>query len=179
VVVRIYDVGASDVATRRSAIDVAAEIFARAGLAIEWHDCTDGVDRACQRAGVSRDLIVRLMPSSTGLRGRRSAEVHANVQDADFPLGFAVVDPSTHTGAMATIFNDQVVSVARRSSIDISALLGRAVAHELGHLLLRARGHSRTGLMRAVWTDEELAADRPADWVFSDPPSSRDRYTSR
>jgi predicted Zn-dependent protease len=68
---------------------------------------------------------------------------------------------------MATVFHDQVEAVARRTGVARSELLGRALAHEIGHLLLGVRGHSRTGLMRAVWTDDELTRDRPEDWMFT------------
>ena len=87
--------------------------------------------------------------------------------DAEPPLGFAVVDPDTQAGKMATVFHDQVDAVARRTGVARSELLGRALAHEVGHLLLGVRGHSRTGIMRAVWTDDELTRDRPDDWVFA------------
>lgn len=67
---------------------------------------------------------------------------------------------------MATLFHDQIDAVARRTVVARSALLGRALAHEVGHLL-GIRGHSLSGLMRAVWTDDELTRDRPDDWLFA------------
>ena len=36
-------------------------------------------------------------------------------------------------------------------------MIGRVVAHEIGHWLLRARDHSTTGLMRAHHTTDALA----------------------
>jgi hypothetical protein len=74
---------------------------------------------------------------------------------------------------MATIFHEQVRTVARRSGVDDATLLGRAVAHEVGHLLLRAREHSATGIMRGAWSIEELTTERPDDWQFA--PTDRDR----
>ena len=166
VVIRIYDTGVSTADVRDAAIRTAAGILQDAGVEIEWHDCTDGVAPACRNPQPARNLIVRIMPAEI-MRARSAAEVRANLEDSDFPLGFAVVDPVKHTGAMATIFHDQVLSVARRSGLDGSELLGRTLAHEIGHLLLRVRGHSRRGLMRAVWTDAELTMNRPEDWVFT------------
>jgi len=58
----------------------------------------------------------------------------------------------------ATLGGHAVKAAVERAGIDPGALLGRALAHEVGHLLLRSPGHSPGGLMRAVWTDEELAA---------------------
>jgi hypothetical protein len=37
-------------------------------------------------------------------------------------------------------------------------LIGRALAHEIGHVLLRSRDHSRDGLMRATHRSSDLIA---------------------
>jgi hypothetical protein len=39
----------------------------------------------------------------------------------------------------------------------LSRMIGRVLAHEIGHWLLRTRGHSATGLMRAIQDVGELA----------------------
>ena len=58
-------------------------------------------------------------------------------------------------------------------------ILGHAVAHEIGHLLLRTMTHSTTGLMCALWDREDLKrarGSRPAELdrviVAVDPPAS-------
>ena len=181
-VVRIYDTSTRDDAIRVAAIRAAAAILDEAGLALDLRDCTIPVASGCRQSDPRRDLIVRIMPTfvppsramgaSPRLRSGE-AEAHANLEDSDFPLGFAVLDPITRIGAMATVFDDQVRSVARRTGVDRSELLGRTLAHEIGHLMLRVPGHSSAGLMRAVWTDAELAMNRRDDWLFT--PSDRDR----
>jgi hypothetical protein len=40
----------------------------------------------------------------------------------------------------------------------IARALGRALAHELGHYLLRSKAHTSRGLMRRVWTSDESFA---------------------
>ena len=40
-----------------------------------------------------------------------------------------------------------------------AVLLGRAVAHELGHYLLRSSAHARTGLMRAAFSPRDASND--------------------
>src|SRR5262249_33280866 len=48
-----------------------------------------------------------------------------------------------------------------RTEILIGRALGRALAHELGHYLLRSKAHTPRGLMRARWpVGELLSADR-------------------
>ncbi len=47
------------------------------------------------------------------------------------------------------------------SSGTLSRATGRVVAHELGHVLLRAPGHDRTGLMREAFSRDDLHDARP------------------
>jgi hypothetical protein len=169
-VVRVYETGLGDPSMRTAAVQTAAAIVEMAGITVEWYDCTEhGRRPMCQDARRRGNFIVRLMPTmSSGTALRRPAIEALDTQgDTESPLGFAVVDSDTHAGKMATVFHDQVEAVARRTGVARSELLGRALAHEVGHLLLGVRGHSRTGLMRAVWTDEELTRDRPDDWMFA------------
>jgi len=51
--------------------------------------------------------------------------------------------------------------------MDEGELLGRAMAHEVGHLLLGTREHAAAGLMRGKWTSRELKTNRGADWQLS------------
>jgi hypothetical protein len=55
-------------------------------------------------------------------------------------------------------------------------LLGRAIAHEIGHLLLGTASHACAGLMRARWLTGELQRDWPLDWVLSVPEGARMRW---
>jgi hypothetical protein len=170
VVVRVYETGTGDLALRTAAIQTAASIVDLTGILVEWYDCSDeGRRPVCQDARRSGNFIARIMPTLTpGVPLRRpSVEALGTQGDAEPPLGFAVVDPETQAGKMATVFHDQVDAVSRRTGVARSELLGRALAHEVGHLLLGVLGHSRTGIMRAVWTDDELTRARPEDWLFA------------
>jgi hypothetical protein len=168
-VVRVYDTGLRDPSIRTAAIERASTIVETAGISVEWYDCTENGRRAvCQDARRSGNFIARLLPTIARGRALQPAIEALDTQgDTEPPLGFAVIDPDTHGARMATVFHDQVEAIARRTGVARSELLGRALAHEVGHLLLGVRGHSRTGLMRAVWTDEELTRDRRDDWVFA------------
>jgi hypothetical protein len=79
-------------------------------------------------------------------------------------LGGAAGTPEER-GRMAYVFYDRVERVARTHlhtrrrtgtyDFDDVIVLGHAMAHEIGHLLL-PYGHSATGLMRAKWDDADL-----------------------
>jgi hypothetical protein len=160
-VIRIYDTGAATIAQRAAAIRTAAAIVHDAGFVVDWRDCSDRVSASgCEQPRRDGDLIVRIMPTSL-------ATSRGSAVDADFRLGVAVLDPGTRAGEMATVFHDRVEAVAHRTGVNCGELLGRALAHEVGHLLLREMGHRPSGIMRAVWTDAELMSNRREDWVFA------------
>jgi hypothetical protein len=168
VVIRVYDMATSDAAARAAALRAAAQAMAGAGVAVDWRDCSrGGAAHPCRMVRGARDLVVRIMP------------VSAAGADAGAELGFAPIDPSGRATVIATVYYDVVQRVANRAGLDAQALLGRAIAHEVGHLLLRAPGHARSGLMRPLWTDAELAQNRPGDWAFSDEESRQLRAATQ
>jgi len=62
--------------------------------------------------------------------------------------------------ALAMIFFNLVKEHATALGPSVAQLLGHAMAHEIRHMLLRTKGHSSEGIMRAKWTpgDLQLAA---------------------
>lgn len=167
--VRLYDTGATTPAMRAVAIRTASAILAETGVVIAWQDCTREGSRAeCQKSRDADNVIVRIMPAFIGDAARGSALAsRSHTDNVDVQLGLAIIDPETQAGEMATLFLEPVLTVAERAGVNPSELLGRALAHEIGHLLLGVTGHSASGLMRAVWTDAELMQHRPADWLFA------------
>ena len=74
---------------------------------------------------------------------------------------------TTRSGALATIYIDRVTWLADSAGVDARLVLGRAIAHELGHLLLGTNAHSDAGLMRAVWSCDALQRNTTVDWLFA------------
>ena len=157
VVIRIYDMATSDAAGRAAAMRTASDAIASAGIKVTWRDCSrGGADHPCRTVRDAGDLVVRIMPVAASAASGEDVE-----------LGFAPIDPAGRATVIATVYYDVVQRVARRTGVGAGDLLGRAIAHEVGHLLLRAPGHGTSGLMRPLWTDTELAQNRPGDWTFS------------
>lgn len=173
ILIRMYDTAATGALVREGAMRTTSDIVRDAGVAVQWMDCSrGGADYPCRTLREARELVIRIMPTAGESSGARdSLSIRGTVGDRDLRLGFAAVDPGIQVGVLATIYYDRVQTVAGRGGLETGELLGRAMAHEVGHLLLRAAGHSPSGLMRAVWADEELIENRREDWVFS----SRDR----
>ncbi len=78
-----------------------------------------------------------------------------------------MLDREERSGVLMTIDLLPIRTIAGQASTDFPTLLGRAIAHEIGHLLLGTSQHPREGLMRARWLQDELRGLRPAHWKFS------------
>jgi hypothetical protein len=85
----------------------------------------------------------------------------------DDTLGYSYVDKVAHTGVLSTVLVDRVGRLASSTASDPATLLGRAMAHEVGHLLLGTAVHSADGLMRAHWSADEVRLNTWRDWSFS------------
>jgi hypothetical protein len=66
--------------------------------------------------------------------------------------------PGTRTerGRIAYVFYDRLRMIALTSHQVGGDTLGVVIAHEIGHLLLPYGSHSETGLMRGLWSAEEI-----------------------
>jgi hypothetical protein len=83
------------------------------------------------------------------------------------PLGDALVDTRSGAAVLATVYEDRVARLAAETGADPAVLLGRAIAHELGHLLLASNRHARNGLMRPRWSVDEIRRNQGRDWAFA------------
>jgi hypothetical protein len=75
-------------------------------------------------------------------------------------LGFSL--PAAHYGVHVTIYYDRTERVSLRVPATVHKILGNALAHEIGHVLLGSEEHAESGIMKAVWTrpDYELLGVR-------------------
>jgi hypothetical protein len=157
VTVRLYDAGELSERARASSQAEAAGILARARVPTVWVDCGSpaakpAVAAPCSSPPGPEDLIVRLLHAAGSASG---------------PLGYSLVDVEQRRGWLATVFVNRVDALAVAAGADRSRLLGRAMAHEVVHLLLGTTRHSLSGLMRARWRPADLARELPWDWWLS------------
>jgi hypothetical protein len=164
--VRVYDTAELSSRTRRSALAVAGGALAAASADVSWQHCapTDGA-HLCATPVRPGELILRIVRSPKGRPGQSGA---ASLRAAALlSLGDAFVDHGSASGVLATVYFEKVSLLASAAGADEATLLGYAIAHEIGHLLLASGGHSPDGLMRAIWSVEELRRGRRADWRFT------------
>ena len=158
--IRTYDITGLTAADRQNTLAVASNILRAAGLEVDWMECEGVFVRSagdpCLAPLGPTDLAVRFvrLPPPPG-------------RDGTLPLGYSLVDTRTRSGSLATMYVDRVAGLAVTCGIDLGRLLGRAVAHEIGHLLLGTRDHANTGLMRALWSREAIRGSADGKWLFS------------
>jgi hypothetical protein len=66
-------------------------------------------------------------------------------------LGFTESD-DTQDIASGGLYYPTALEMARKWRIGVGEILGAAIAHEVGHLLLGADAHSAYGVMQAAWS---------------------------
>jgi hypothetical protein len=134
-------------------------ILLSASIQTEWHACADsdglsiGGDSVCSEPLPGSKLLVRIVAATPAVPWQS--------------LGSALVDPRHGGGVLTTVYADRVHSLAERSLADPGLLLGRTIAHEIGHLLKRTPAHESAGLMRAHWSALEVRRNLPVDWRWS------------
>lgn len=153
VTVRVYETAGLSPAVERRALEETGRVLRAASVAVRWRLCT-GADRAaCDVPLEGTELSLRIVRHGTDRR------------DATMTLGSAFVAPGR--GVLATVYASEVERLAMAARSDAATLLGRATAHEIGHLLMRTAGHARRGVMRETWTEREVRRNRPLDWMFT------------
>jgi hypothetical protein len=127
-----------------------ARIFREAGMEVAWADgalddhesltkdfsANNFSASGCTAPSHARELRVQLIaqaPSGSALN----------------TLGFAL--PCAAFGLDSMVYIDRCESVTYHTPVTFSKVLAYAMAHELGHVLLRSSQHTQAGLMRALW----------------------------
>ena len=167
VTVRVYDATGAGAGARRASLDIASSIVSAASVELIWRHCIEPTPkgRPAPADPVNTSHCERpLAPGELALRLVRTGAV--NEQSRELPLGDALINTRAGGGVLATIYLDRVEWMAQQTGIDPRALLGRAIAHELGHLLMATSAHAANGLMRPIWLQSEIRRRHNTDWTF-------------
>ena len=135
----VYNYSPAPAVEIRRAEQEAAAVFQRAGIEVSWVNCPID-DRVCGTESKPAEVILRIL-------GRRPGGA------LNRPLGYAI------PGGYANVYALDAYSSAESAGVDGSVVLGIAIGHELGHLLLGGlEAHSRTGIMQAKWAKKDVRA---------------------
>jgi hypothetical protein len=167
ITIRIHDYAHANPSVLSRGERAVDDILQQAGVAAVWIDCSvdlpNAGDARCSRPVSPVDFVLNLLPRSKSDRLRRPAGV----------LGFAAEASGRGFGFITSIFYDVVKDCATQRQEDFGELLGDAIAHELGHLLLGTNSHSSRGLMCAFWSGNQLRIAAQRGLAFSDTETQR------
>ena len=128
----------------------AATFFAGARVRIEWLEYAHQVPPVPSPSkDPTADLYVRILDASKTRAERQTFGVDV--------MGESIIPSGTKgplPGRIANVFYDRVKGLSADWGQLSSEVLGEAIAHELGHLLLGPQ-HSPTGIMKAHWTFQD------------------------
>jgi hypothetical protein len=148
ITVRVYDGVHLSPNELNRAEGEAEKVFLYAGIQLVWTTGPLSADVNDDTPNASWDpasLQLRIWPRAMAGKRPRSSET----------LGFCL---SLENGE-AVVLADTIRKRAVFGTTSFADLFGLAIAHELGHLLLRSASHSVAGIMRARWTERGLRDD--------------------
>ena len=135
----------------------ASRVFQQAGLEIRWLNCPlpaagPVAPTQCEAANFPLHLQLRIAKHSLNLN--------------EFTMGVSYLS-ADGIGCYADLFYDRAQHLHEISGASLASILGHAIAHELGHLLLGTNSHSPAGIMRARWQPTDLASASKGALLFS------------
>ena len=163
-IVRLYSHVELDAASIEKSIQAAADALRRSGVETAWERCATPVspvsDPSCELR--ADKLVIQLR-----LHDRAGAK---KLRPGFDQFGYAVV-PQQGLGVVAGIYVDRVKRLVAEQGLNLSPVLGRLMAHEIGHLLLGPQSHSRSGIMTRRWKERELRLAVTGALHFTQPQS--------
>ena len=141
--IRVYDYVSLTSKTLNEAETEASRVLQQAGIETDW--------RLAALSAAEADGLAAappMQPTTVVLRilDRQRSEKLIVRKEA---LGYGVPCPVDEPGCMTSILYTRVEALAKQGDASLAQILGHAIAHELGHLLLGSNAHSISGIMQA------------------------------
>lgn len=162
ITVRVYDYAQVSPRTLGHAEEEASRTLRAAGVEMAWVDCPTSVEvaanyPACEPPLGAMAVDLRILPPS----------MVARLQSGHEQLGFALPSTKAGSASAAWIFHHRVEQLADSKDADQAQILGHAMGHEIGHVLLGPNRHSNRGIMRANWDRNVLQEAARGQLLFS------------
>ena len=135
----------------------AGTILGKAGVDVKWIDCRRPANASvCAMVAESDRLFLTIVTEDK--RQMFGEDV----------LGRSVPGDPSSRGVYARVFYGHIQTKAEQEGVNPAQLLGLAVAHEFGHLLLGPKAHSAEGIMRANWSHHDMDSGAKGQLRFTD-----------
>lgn len=149
--IRIYDYAHVDSRQLQQAEQRVSAIYEQIGVRVDWRAAVKPWEIESGRGQWPHDAaadvtLVVLAPAMVQRLG-----VQNDV------AGYAPITRE-RGGRVAYVFGERTRAIAAEAMVDESEVLAGVVAHELAHLLMPQRSHSRDGVMRPQWSPAEFRA---------------------
>jgi hypothetical protein len=149
VAIHVYDLAGVSARDLHEATDEAGRILATAGVEAVWQFGDADAPEAHQVDSHAATPGAQNQPRDT--RGYLVLRMVRDFPERALPGALGISFPDALAGVHATIFYDRIERVSKTGDVTLSAMLGHAMAHELGHVLLGNTEHSPAGIMKARW----------------------------
>jgi hypothetical protein len=147
VTIRIHDYSIIERHQLRQAERQVADTYARIGVALDWRPLVRPTELGTSGAWPTdlTDITIVVLTREMAQRLALSADV----------AGYAPITRE-HGGRIAFVLGDRTREIAIHGRVDQASVLAGVIAHELAHLLMPERSHSRDGVMRPHWNPAEF-----------------------
>jgi Zn-dependent protease with chaperone function len=144
------------------------DIYARIGVRLEWRAVVRPAEVASGGAEWPTDGRTALTVVVLG----RDLGIGVHLPEA--VAGYAPITRE-NGGRIAYVFGDRTRIIAHEGRVDHQDVLAAVIAHEVAHLLIPERSHSRRGMMRAHWAPSEFRNIRMARFTEDEGSSIRQK----
>jgi hypothetical protein len=153
--ITVFDRSGLDEQTKASIFEGVTRIFAQARIDLVWRngDLASAESRTLQAPEQPR----KEREAEAACRARVDIaldllrEAPQGVRGSVMGMGL----PFATEGLNVRVFLDRVHAAGARQNQQPTTVAAHVLAHEVGHVLLRSYGHSKSGLMAAFWTEHE------------------------
>jgi hypothetical protein len=148
ITVTVYDYASVPRQALADARNEVTRIFQTVGVGIVWRapgnrlthlPTEDAAEPESRMASPALCVVILSRPTTNPLYSADSDAMGAAPRSSSAP------------GRLAYVFEDRVEAASEEYGANRGQVLGHAIAHELGHLLLPYLSHSNSGIMRARW----------------------------
>ncbi len=148
IMVSVYDFAHIGPKTVAQSEQLATRIFALAGVDAQWNtgSLSDAKNAMLDFSPTGPEGCTAPLPAVLRVQVLSRAPNGLPSQ----ALGFSL--PCAERGMQVTLFEDRIETVGQTYHASFYRVLAYALAHELGHVLLRSELHEKSGLMKAIWT---------------------------
>jgi hypothetical protein len=141
--IRVYNYGQVSGQVLSNAMKHTSRVLLQAGVELNWFYCLAPQEQRpspCDNPPEVNDIVMKVARRKMIRRGAVETNVCALA---------ALLNPESGRGYAVLVY-DTAAQIAETEKLPTGLVLGHVAAHEIGHVLLSARGHSRTGIMREV-----------------------------